>query len=76
MQNAGHYHQHTAHGNGRLKTDEQHGTFAPTHSLYRCLYETSEHHKQNGKPQMITICREIFLLQLSEYVDGRTSQGH
>jgi hypothetical protein len=44
MQNANHYHQHTAHGNGRLQTDKQYGTFAPTHSLYRCLYETTECH--------------------------------
>jgi len=44
MQNANHYQQHTAHNNGRLQTDEQHGTCAPTHSLYRWLYETSEQH--------------------------------
>jgi hypothetical protein len=47
MQNASHYLQHTAHNNGRLKTDKQHGTFAPLHYLYRCLHETSEHHKQS-----------------------------
>jgi hypothetical protein len=65
MQNASHYHQHTAHSNGCLNTEEQHGTCIPTHSLYRCLYETSQYHTTNGKPHRLTLL-VIILLQLPE----------